>query len=705
MKVKGFMLVGVLLAHLTMFAQQNGSYVQSGYREKIDLSGKWLFQLDPDSTLKPTSKFNDVIYLPGTTDTNRKGNAATKKDETTHLTRKYSYVGKAWYQVPVRIPKSWKGQQIVLYMERTKPTTVYVDGKPAGSNNDISTPQEYILSKQLKPGVHYITVMVDNSEKTVPPQIISNSHAYTEDTQTNWNGIIGRIYLEKRAPTHIDNLIITTDSERKEVQVTVNIDGQLKADTKMKFILIPWGGDYGYVIGEKMVPKTQNAFTHARVIYRDDSLKLWSEHHPSLYRIHVTIDGYDEMEKTFGVRSFTTQGTQFAINGNTTFLRGKHDACVFPLTGHVPMTMEEWRRYFQICKGYGINHVRFHSWCPPEACFLAADIEGIYLQPELPFWGDFNKDDRRLMDFLMKEGTRIITTYGHHPSFVMMALGNELWGDIPTMQLFTKAFKKMDPTKLFTFGSNYYLGYQGWKEGMDFFVTCRNGGEEFVGMTEYNSDTHVPEHRLVQPVEFSETLNKFLGERGVSELAVSETVKFGHVTYYFNGNSYDKAPGEEHMRIDSYTEPFETRPWMRTAEITDEVIKNLDKYKFVRLNYPGGDMVGHTADMEATIVAMEAIDLSLARIAKKVDELGGCLVIVADHGNAEELLDASGERKTSHTINKVPCIIYDNTANSNKYQLALVVSPGLANVAATVAVLLGQNDYPASWNKPLIEIK
>ena len=227
----------------------------------------------------------------------------------------------------------------------------------------------------------------------------------------------------------------------------------------------------------------------------------------------------------------------------------------------------------------------------------------------------------------------------------------------------------------------------------------------FVGMTEYNSDTHVPEHRLVQPVEFSETLNKFLGERGVSELAVSETVKFGHVTYYFNGNSYDKAPGEEHMRIDSYTEPFETRPWMRTAEITDEVIKNLDKYKFVRLNYPGGDMVGHTADMEATIVAMEAIDLSLARIAKKVDELGGCLVIVADHGNAEELLDASGERKTSHTINKVPCIIYDNTVNRSKYQLALVVSPGLANVAATVAVLLGQNDYPASWNKPLIEVK
>ena len=226
----------------------------------------------------------------------------------------------------------------------------------------------------------------------------------------------------------------------------------------------------------------------------------------------------------------------------------------------------------------------------------------------------------------------------------------------------------------------------------------------FVGMTEYNSDTHVPEHRLVQPVAVRETLSQFLGERDVSQLAISETVKFGHVTYYFNGNSYGKAPNEEHLQIDSYTEPFDTRPWMRSAEITDTVLDNLGKYKFVRINYPGGDMVGHTADMEATIVAMEAIDLSLARIAAKVDELGGVLVIVADHGNAEELLDKNGVKKTSHTTNKVPCIIYDNTANRGKYQLAPVYNPGLANIAATMAVLLGQNDYPESWDTALIEI-
>ena len=222
----------------------------------------------------------------------------------------------------------------------------------------------------------------------------------------------------------------------------------------------------------------------------------------------------------------------------------------------------------------------------------------------------------------------------------------------------------------------------------------------FVGMTEYNSDTHVPEHRLVEPVKIDQTLNQFLGERGISQLAVSETVKFGHVTYYFNGNSYNKANGEEFVRIDSYTEPFETRPWMKSAEITDTVMDRMSDFRFVRINYPGGDMVGHTADVNATIIAMEAIDLCLARLAKKVDELGGVLIIVADHGNAEELLDADGQPKTAHTTNRVPCIIYDNTTNDCR--LADLDNPGLKNLAATVAVLLGQEDYPDEWEKPLI---
>ena len=225
----------------------------------------------------------------------------------------------------------------------------------------------------------------------------------------------------------------------------------------------------------------------------------------------------------------------------------------------------------------------------------------------------------------------------------------------------------------------------------------------FVGMTEYNADTHVPEHRLVEPVKIVETLNQFLSLRGISQLAVSETVKFGHITYYFNGNSYDKVDGEEHIQIDSYTEPFDTRPWMKTAEITDRVIEELPNYKFVRLNFPGGDMVGHTANMEATIIAMESIDLSLQRIYEKVAELGGCMIILSDHGNAEELIDANGASKTSHTNNRVPCIICDDTMNKAFYKIADVKDPGLSNVASTVAMLLGQEDYPVLWDKSLIE--
>ena len=227
----------------------------------------------------------------------------------------------------------------------------------------------------------------------------------------------------------------------------------------------------------------------------------------------------------------------------------------------------------------------------------------------------------------------------------------------------------------------------------------------FVGMTEYNSDTHVPEHRLVPPIQIHETLNQYLGAHNISQFACSETVKFGHVTYYFNGNSYSKANGEEFIEIDSYTEPFETRPWMKTAEITDEIIDKLPEYKFIRLNYPGGDMVGHTADFNATVVAIESIDLSLKRIAQEVDKLGGAMIIVADHGNAEELIDADGKPKTAHTTNRVPCIIYDNTVNRNRYELNNLNDYSLENIAATIATMFGLEDYPEGWKKPLIKLK
>ena len=209
-----------------------------------------------------------------------------------------------------------------------------------------------------------------------------------------------------------------------------------------------------------------------------DNAVLWSDLQPALYQLKAEINGIDEKTVRFGLRDFKTEETHFTINGAKTFLRGKHDACVFPLTGHTAMDLEQWRRYFRICKEYGLNHCRFHSWCPPAACFEAADLEGIYLQPELPIWGGFKKESAELMDFLMKDGENIMREYSNHASFVLFALGNELGGDINVMKEFVDRFRSIEPRHLYTYGSNIFLGSRGHIPGEDFLVTCRVGSGE-----------------------------------------------------------------------------------------------------------------------------------------------------------------------------------------------------------------------------------
>ncbi len=368
----------------------------------LSLAGEW------NVTLGDAKEVRHAM-LPGTIDTNHLGFAPSDTTETTHLTRLYAYKGKATYSRTIEIPKQWKKAAVELFLERTKPTWVYVDGNLVDSCNFISTPQRYILPK-LKTGKHQLDIVVDNS-RGVPEQVYGSSHAYTEDTQTNWNGIIGEISL-------------------KQVE--------LKAGQKLK---------------SGMVQSESRQYT-GKVL-------------PCF-------------------RDFRIEGAHFYADGHPVFLRGKHDAAVWPLTGHVDMTVEGWMKYLGICRAYGINHVRFHSWCPPEAAFVAADSLGIYLQPELPFWGSFDDKDEKLMAFLHQEGENVLREYGHHPSFRMMALGNELWGSIDKMKEFVDDFREIAPDKYYTFGSNYYLGYQGVKEGMDYFTTCRIGGE---GWGKYNTHT------------------------------------------------------------------------------------------------------------------------------------------------------------------------------------------------------------------------
>lgn len=464
--MKKILYLSVILLFVPSLIGRVGVAIAQNHRQIINLAGTWKTELGD-------------INLPGTTDTNRKGNALQKKDETTHLSRLYSYVGELSYTREITIPAEWKKKTILLHMERTKATKVLVDGIDRGANNNISTEQVYDLTEFLQPGKHTLTIQVDNTDKNVPPQLLSNSHAYTEDTQTNWNGIIGDFYLEALNQLYISRIQMKTIPISKAFEADITIAGTAKKNFTVSAVLASLGSDVGVVIMENIIKKDKNDSRHLVLKFQNDSLKLWDERNPNLYRLIVTVDGFDTKEVDFGLCDFRNEGTQFSVNGHKTFLRGKHDACVFPYTGHVPMDLVAWRRYLQICKGYGINHIRFHSWCPPEAAFMAADIEGVYLQPELPFWGEFKRDDNKLMTFLHKEGSNILLQYGHHPSFVMFALGNELRGDIPTMKKFTDDYRRLAPSKLYTFGSNYYLGYQGWKEGMDFFVTCRNGGEKW----------------------------------------------------------------------------------------------------------------------------------------------------------------------------------------------------------------------------------
>ena len=364
---------------------------------EMEVSGPWAFRLDPEGTMTVDSLLTDTIELPGTTDLAGKGYAAQEPKygvpvETGRLTRRYSYVGKAWYQKKVVAPYVWREKDLALYLERTKATTLYLDGVLVDSCNNVSTPQVHHLGK-LHPGVHTITLCVDNGGG-VPEEVIRSSHLYSEDTQTNWNGVIGRIEF---GPAEDVGANPPSAAEMPRLEV---VEGRFEAD------------------------------------------------------------------------------------GRPVFLRGKHDACVFPLTGHSPMDKASWVDYFQRCGEYGINHVRFHSWCPPEAAFAAADELGIYLQPELPIWGKIEGEE--LVSFLTKDGLNILRTYGHHPSFAMFSLGNEVSGDPEVMRTMVETFRAEAPNILYTNGTNAFLGWHGYVEGMDFFATCRTRGETWGAY-----DTHV----------------------------------------------------------------------------------------------------------------------------------------------------------------------------------------------------------------------
>ena len=455
-------------------------------RSRIPLEGNWGLQLDTAGAgIAPdwlTKSCTDSLFLPGTTDMGKKGTYNTDMTLTTSLSREYVFEGKALYTKQVDIPEEWDGTSVRLVMERTKPTTIWIDGQEVGANNDISTAQQYDLSSYLFPGTHTVAILVDNGKQAVPEKVYGSSHAYSASTQTNWNGIIGDFYLESVPLCGIDDIQLYPDVAKKVVTARVTLRNPDKGVGKgiLSFYAEAWNTDKQHKTPVQTIEVDWTKPEQEFELALGDKALLWSEFTPALYRLSVSLktdQSVDTEQATFGLRDFKAKGRQFTMNGKVTFLRGKHDACVFPLIAHTAMDVETWRHYFQVAKQYGINHYRFHSWCPPEACFEAADIEGIYLQPELPVWGNIDIDDTELCDYLLKEGRNLHRAYSNHASFVMFGLGNEMSGE-EGLAMLIQTFKKEDNRHIYASGSNNYLGFKGKQADEDYFTTCRVGRED-----------------------------------------------------------------------------------------------------------------------------------------------------------------------------------------------------------------------------------
>ncbi|HUT91725.1 MAG TPA: glycoside hydrolase family 2 TIM barrel-domain containing protein, partial [Thermoguttaceae bacterium] len=486
-------------------AEQSGDQSALAKRQTISLAGTWRFQLDPGNVGVEqqwfTRPLEDTVRLPGTTDENHKG---TFKDEQCidRLSRVWYWKGPAWYQRDVVIPEAWKGKHITLLLERTKNTRVWVDKTFCGWEDTLSAPQWFDVTGAMTPGEHTLTVLVDNAK--LPP--VGPSHAVDERTQTNWNGIVGRMELRATAPVWLDDVQVYPDAAKKQAVVRAVI-GNITGKAASGRITV---GCTSFNVAKPATFKTQSVEVKAperenivEFTYQPGgAVPLWDDFYPAMLHLDLTLETtaggqsyHDRRSVNFGMRDFTTDRNRLKINGRPVFLRGKLDCCFFPLTGYPPMDKAGWLRVLSIAKSYGINHYRFHSWCPPEAAFEAADELGMYLQPELPnkrsaFGAPESKEaaiynidhldvestlrTKSLYEYAKREGELIFKAFGNHPSLVMFTLGNEL-GRSQGMFELVAYYKKIDPRRLYAQGSNNVHWNPNLAEGDDFWVTCKTG--------------------------------------------------------------------------------------------------------------------------------------------------------------------------------------------------------------------------------------
>ncbi|KDN55599.1 exo-beta-1,4-galactosidase [Flavobacterium seoulense] len=463
-----------------------------GKDEVINLDGNWHFEIDRNNEGIAGKWYNrnlsDNIKLPGSMAEFLKGDEITLKTKWTGsiydssfyfrpslkkyrqpgnihipfwLTPAKHYVGAAWYQKEVTIPSNWKGKRIILHLERTHiETRVWVNDKEVGLQNSLVAPHVYDLSAYLTEGKQRISIRIDNRIKEI--NVGPDSHSITDHTQGNWNGIIGKIALEAIAPVYIDDVQVYPDVRNRKARVKITVNNSTKNNFTGKIVI--WAKSFNSKSSDQtkeIVSKIAVSKSGTNIVELDlpfgEGMLTWDEFNPALYHLDVNLDakGISAHKKVqFGMREFKINGNQFLINGNPVFLRGTVHNCEFPLTGYPATTVEAWEEIYKKIKSYGLNHVRFHSWCPPEAAFIAADKVGLYLQPEGPSWPNHGPKiglGQPVDQYLYDETTRMAKEYGNYASFTMLSAGNEPAGNqVKYLNAFVDFWKAKDNRRVYT---------------------------------------------------------------------------------------------------------------------------------------------------------------------------------------------------------------------------------------------------------------
>ena len=445
----------------------------------LDLSGEWQVSLDSLATFSP-------ISLPGTTDLAGLGVANTLEPalampQLERLTRRHSFLGAAFYKRTFSVPESMAGKPLQLTLERVIwQSAVWIDGERLpGEQESLTTPHRHFIEGGLRAGTHEIMLRIDNRKRYEISQK-NLAHAYTNDTQIIWNGVLGDIRLDVLDPVEVGHVDVYPDVERRCAEVVTTL---VRRDPKSTLVTLKVGGVL------QMVELTDDVTKVSTTYQLPQNAGLWDEFSPELQTVAVEC-GNSVREITFGLRDFGVDGRDILVNGRKVFLRGTLDCCIFPLTGTPPTDEAGWEKVFGTCREWGLNHVRFHSWCPPDAAFRVADRMGFYLQVELPTWTK-SLGRRDVQDFLTKEYDRIVSEYGNHPSFCMLSCGNEHDRAYDYLNSLLRHMKATDPRHIYT-NATYSMGagHKGYPEPEDeYMVTTRTylgqvRGQEYLNREE-----------------------------------------------------------------------------------------------------------------------------------------------------------------------------------------------------------------------------